>query len=389
MTEKQYYSLPYKKELDAFVVSCVLSEQGNYEVILDKTIFYPEGGGQPSDRGFLGDCRVLDVQEQGDFVIHFTDGYLAPGEPVHGVLDWNRRYENMQQHSGEHLFSGLIHRHFGYDNVGFHMGKDQVTVDFNGTLTSEQLAHIEREANEKVYENRPIEVLYPSDQELKKLAYRSKKELTGRIRIVRIPQGDTCACCGIHVDRTGEIGMIKAVDMIRYKGGVRISILCGLRALSDYQKKQAIVETLSHSLSASQDKLAQIVEKLKAESNQKEIRIHKLYQTLFQLKQDHYPESDSPLVIFEEGLEANPLRQLCTLLYQSGRGNPVLVCSKKEGGFQYAMGSETCDLKQTAKEMNRLLNGKGGGTAVFVQGTFSVEEEEDIKGVFFDLHKGV
>lgn len=387
MTKKLYYDSAYIKEFDASVISCIPLGEHRYGIILEQTGFYPEGGGQPSDTGFLNDCRVLDVHEKDGEIVHTTDGFLIPGSTVHGMIDWEPRYENMQHHSGEHLLSGLIHKALGYDNVGFHMGKDEVTIDFNGPITPQQLQQLETEANEKIYQNIPIEIIYPGKEELDSMDYRSKKEISGQIRIVMINEGDTCACCGTHVLTTGEIGMIKTLSMINYKGGVRITMVCGLKALKDYQKKQGWLSGLSNSLSAKPEAIVDAVDRIKQDNVSKDVQINRLYQKLFRFHADALPSANQPLLLFEEELAPVQLRQLCTLIYQEGKGNPVLVCSKKEQLYQYAMGSPDMDMRDLAKELNRQLSGKGGGSRLLVQGTFDAEKEK-IKEVFDALHRG-
>ena len=373
--EKLYYQVPYVREFQARVVSCLEGKAHTYEVELDRTGFYPEGGGQPSDTGYLNDIRVLEVHEKDGRIFHFTTEPVLEGTQVKGTVDWEKRYSNMQQHSGEHLLSGLIHHHFGFDNVGFHMGKDEVTIDFNGVLTMEQLEQMEERANDMIYENLPILEAWPSPEELKTIPYRSKKELTGEVRIIEIPGGDICACCGTHVRTTGEIGMIKVLGMIHYKGGVRISILCGKKALEDYRKKQKQVTDLSVLLSAKPEQVVEAVKKLKKDNGMKDGIQNRLYQQLFALKLAHLPEAGSPLCLWEEELEPVQLRRLCTMLYEQGKGNRVLVCSGEEGQYQYAMGSSICDMREMSKRMNERLNGRGGGSVQMAQGTFFAARE--------------
>ncbi len=374
--EKLYYENSYTKWFSARVTSCVEGKKSLYEVTLDQTAFYPEGGGQPFDMGTLGEAHVLEVHEKKGEVIHYADKPLNVGDEVEGVVDWDRRYSHMQQHSGEHLLSGLVHRQFGYDNVGFHMGQDEVTVDFNGPLTMEEATKLEQEANRLIYANLPVTASYPTAEELKSMDYRSKKELTGQIRIVEIPGGDLCACCGTHVRFTGEIGIVKVVSLTNYKGGVRMGILCGFRALMDYDKKQRQVLTISNQLSAKPDCIEQAVEKLKAKNHETEDKLHLLYQTLFQLKSDHMPDSKEPLLIMEENLTPVLLRQFCTLLYERGKGRIVLVCSEEQGTWKYALGSALEDVRFVSKKLNSQLNGKGGGSSLMVQGTFQAAKED-------------
>lgn len=384
---KLYYQDPYKRKFQAVVQSCVPGAKTPYEVILSQTAFYPEGGGQPFDMGVLGTAHVLEVHEKGGNVVHYVDGPLAEGSIVEGTLDWPRRFSHMQQHSGEHLLSGLIHRSFGYDNVGFHMGQEEVTVDFNGPLNWEQAEALEQEANDMIYANIPIRISYPSPEELHNMDYRSKKELTGQIRIVEIPGGDVCACCGTHVRSTGEIGIIKIVSLMNYKGGVRLGILCGSKALKDYERKQKQVLKISGLLSAKPDSVAESVEKLKSDSALKDVQINQLYQKLLQIKASSRPDSPNPLLVLEDGLSPVLLRQYCTMLYEQGKGNIVLVCSKDQETWKYALGGAGQDMRPISKKLNGLLNGRGGGSSLMVQGTFQATEEI-LKKVWAEVMEG-
>lgn len=374
-TCKLYYETPYVKTFHAAVLFCEQGPHG-YEVILDRTGFYPEGGGQPGDTGFLDDAKILDVHEKQGRIIHYTDVPIEIGKQVYGGVDWDRRYANMQQHSGEHLLSGLIHNRYGYDNVGFHIGTDVVTVDFNGCMTMEQLEETEREANRIIYMNLPISQFYPTAEELHNLEYRSKKELTGQVRIVEIPGSDICACCGTHVERTGEIGIVKILGMTNYKGGVRVTMLCGMKAVLDYEKKQSQVIGISKLLSARQELIVEAVERMRQESAEKDYRINHLYQQLFQSKAKSLPQQGGILLVFEEGLMPVQLRIYCTMLCEQKRGDIVAVCSGEERRYQYALGSDSQDMRAVSKELNAALNGRGGGSARLAQGTFMASRQE-------------
>lgn len=358
------------------VISCTKNKKGTCDTILNQTAFYPEGGGQPSDTGALNGVKVLHVSEKGEEIIHELEAPLEEGVLAEGVIDWKKRYDNMQQHTGEHIFSGLVHKHFGYDNVGFHMGTDEVTVDFNGVLTQEQLDELEDEANQLIYDNVPVKVFYPSKEELEELDYRSKKELTGLVRIVEIPGGDICACCGIHVETTGEVGLIKLRTMINYKGGVRISMLCGRRALMDYRERLKDEIRISNLLSAKLALVPDAVEKMKNESQEKDLALGRLWQQLLEKKTESYPESTEVLAVFEEGLLPVQLRQLATMLYEKGKGKIVGVFSGNEDEqvYQYALGSSQADMRKLSKAMNGALNGRGGGSNLMAQGTFKAAE---------------
>lgn len=205
--------------------------------------------------------------------------------------------------------------------------------------------------------------------------YRSKKVLEGQVRIIEIPGCDRCACCGTHVQYTGEIGIIKVTGIIRYKGGVRITLLCGMKALLDYEKKQHEVRRISAQLSAKPLMIAEAVEKLKQDGESKDVIITQLYRELFHLKSERLPDSSEPLILFEEDLAPVQLRQLCTLLYEQNKGSVVMVCSGVEGHYQYAVGSSKEDMKVLSKALNFCLSGRGGGSRLMAQGTFLTERK--------------
>ena len=373
-----YYQSPYVKSFMCTVTSCEEGKKGTWTVTLNQTGFYPEGGGQPSDTGTLNGIPVVYVHEKDGKILHELEAPLEPGTLAQGIVDWQKRYDNMQQHTGEHILSGLVHKHFGYDNVGFHMGAEEVTVDFNGILTQEQLDELEDEANALVYANVPVKVLYPTEEELASIDYRSKKELTGQVRIVEIPGGDICACCGTHVENTGEVGIIKVRTMIHYKGGVRISMLCGRRALIDYRERLRDELSVSNLLSAKLALVPQAVEKLKNDCQEKEMTIGRLYQQILAGKVQALPDSDGALTVFEDGLSPYQLRQFATMLYEQKKGRVVgaFSGSDAENVYQYALGSSSCDMRCLSKALNGRLNGRGGGSALMAQGTFRADRAQ-------------
>ena len=373
---KLYYDSAYIKEFEAQVLSCQEGKKG-WEITLSATAFYPEGGGQPADTGILGNVRVTDVHEKDGQVVHYTDGPLPVGEMVRGVIDWDRRFQHMQEHSGEHLVSGLIHQRFGYDNVGFHMGTDEVTIDFNGVLEWEDLMAIEEKANGMIWENLEISAVYPEKDELDAMEYRSKKELTGAVRIVSIPGGDVCACCGTHVERTGEIGLVKFLSMIHYKGGVRISLLCGKRAVEDYERKRDQVQKISVLLSARPGEIARAVEKLKEEEAKLQEKLVAAYDKLIASEVRDIKEGDGDIFILEPDFEAIQLRHLVNRMLEEKKGKTVLALGgAAEGSFLYVLGSRDGDMRQLSRELNGLLNGRGGGSAQMAQGTFFATKDQ-------------
>lgn len=384
--KRLYYESSYIKEFQGTVTGCQEGKNGRWEVTLDQTAFFPEGGGQPYDTGRLGEAKVLEVHERDGQVFHLTDRPLKAGETVEGAIDWERRFDNMQGHSGEHIITGCIHRRFGYDNVGFHMGSGEITIDFNGLLTEAELDEMEAEANRAVCADLPVEILTPSPEELKTMEYRSKKELSGQVRITVIPGVDVCACCGTHVGRTGEVGIIKVLGMIHYKGGVRISLLCGRRALEHCVKRQKQAAELSALLAAKQDEVVEAVKRLKEEKERLEGELSRLRQAESEAKAAAFPESSDPLLVFEN-MEPVQLRKYCDLLCEGKKGGIVLACAERGDGFQYVAASRSCDMREFSKKLNSRLNGRGGGSSQMAQGTFRAGEEE-IRRVFSELTGG-
>ncbi len=373
--KKLYYDSTYIREFDGTVVSCEKGKKG-YEVVLDQTAFYPEGGGQPADTGFLDGVRVKEVHEKGGIVTHYLEAPLNVGDEVHGVIDWEPRFIHMQEHSGEHLVSGLIHERFGYDNVGFHMGTDEVTIDFNGLIEWDQLMEIEKKANEIIWDNREIHAGFPPKEELDALDYRSKKELSGDIRIVTIPGGDICACCGTHVKRTGEIGLVKFLSMIHYKGGVRISLLCGKRAMADYEKKREEVQKISNLLSAKPSEISLAVEKMKLEVSRLQEKLYECYKTRVEETVEKLEISDKKLFVVEKEFGALHLRMMVNRILEEKKGKTVLALSgNQDNGFVYIVGSQSEDMRLLSKELNGALSGRGGGSTQMAQGTFFADEE--------------
>ena len=372
MTEKLFYEDSHMITFSAIVHACEKVED-HYEAVLSRTAFFPEGGGQYADTGYIDGIRVFDVQEKSGEIKHFLEGPLEVGKRVEGQIDWEERFSKMQNHSGEHIISGLVHKTFGYDNVGFHMGKDAITMDFNGPMTKEQMKEIEYRANGIVYQNIPIETLYPDKIELEQLVYRSKIEIEGQVRIVRIADCDVCACCAPHCKTTGEIGTIKLVGIQNYKGGVRISMLAGFRALEDYERKSENVKRISVSLSAKEQEIADEVEKLKEELLAKKNQIQELQKTVLKQKVDSMEENQDIVVMFEQDLEGNGPRELANMILNKGT-RVAAVFAGKDSNYRYVIGSRTVDTRQIAKTLNAKFNGRGGGKPEMVQGSVSGEE---------------
>lgn len=372
MSERLYYEDVYLKEFTARVASCKESG-GKYEVVLDRTAFFPEGGGQPSDTGFIGTSRVLDTQERDGEVVHFCSESVPEGASVNCEIDYERRFDHMQQHTGEHIFSGFVHLLCGFDNVGFHMGESSVTVDFNGTVSEEKLAEIERLANEAIYKNIPVETLLPSDEELCGYDYRSKKELEGQVRLVRIADVDLCACCGTHVSHTGEVGVIKAVASAHYKSGVRITLLIGARALADYGEKNTAVYAISNMLCAKTNEVALSVEHLREQLKTAQYQYSELKKRLFAALSENV--SGDFALKFDISGSAEDARIFADMLADRVR-KAAVFSGDDETGYKYAVVSRTEDVRPLGKELNAALCGRGGGKPDMIQGSVATSKEE-------------
>ncbi len=382
-TKKLYDLDSHLRSFTAAVVSCE-ETSGGYGIVLDQTAFFPEGGGQPSDRGTLDDVPVFDVQELDGKILHMTGAPFSPGQTVHGNLDWDIRFSNMQQHSGEHIVSGLVHRLYGLDNVGFHMGADAVTVDFNGVLTDAQLEEIESLANEAVVQNVSVTAAYPDADDLAIMPYRSKKELTGAVRIVTVEGYDVCACCAPHVKRTGEIGLIKLIGSQRYKGGVRVSMLCGFRALADYRVKLKSVASISAMLSAKPGAVLDAVGKLQDENRQLHAAMTELQKRTLAERVSQLSADQPCICLFVEALEQPLMRYLVNLLMDKFPGICGVFSAVSASHFQYVLGSQTEDVRPLGKELGRAFQGRGGGSSSMVQG--SVQGDARAIEEFFYVH---
>ncbi len=366
MTKRLYEQDAHLMKFTATVLSCEPSKHG-YDVVLDQTAFYPEGGGQPGDTGLLGGVRVTDVHVVGEAVVHDCAAPLCVGTQVAGEIDAQRRFDFMQLHSGEHIVSGIVHARFGYDNVGFHMGAEMVTIDFSGPLTALQLREIEREANEAVWKDLPVEVSYPDEQTLKTLPYRSKKELTGRVRIVTVPGVDICACCGTHVSRTGEIGLIRIFSAVKFHEGVRLELLCGRRA---YEYAGALIEQnrlCSTLLSARATETAAGVERTLAELGAWKLRAAQLEGQVFAAKAAQLSDAGN-VILFEDGLAPESVRRLAVSVMERCGGRCAVFSGSDDTGYHYAVGQAGGDLREFTRRMNAALDGRGGGKPFFVQG---------------------
>ena len=369
----------YLTRFTARVLSCAQGKK-SYDITLDQTAFFPEGGGQPYDTGTLGGVQVLEVHDRGGQIVHTCAGPLEVGSQVEGIVDWERRLDHMQQHSGEHIVSGLAHAKYGCDNVGFHMGSDVVTIDLNVELDQQQLEELELDANRYLWQDRTVQLLYPTSDELERMDYRSKKAIQGQVRIVTFPGADTCACCGTHVRSTGQVGLIKLLSVQRFRDGVRIELVCGGRALRYVNAMVAQNRHISNLLSTKAAETGRGVERLLEENHQLKARLTAMEDARFRALAEQYTGAGDVL-LFEEGLTPDGLRRLCDAVLNVCGGRCACFSGDDAGGYAYAVGQRGGDLRAFSKDMNQALGGRGGGKPDFVQGRVSAGREQ-IAGYF-------
>lgn len=388
--KKLYYEDVHMTEFEATVTECTYDEKKKiYKVVLDQTAFFPEEGGQVADKGTISytpqemgleptHLPLLDAHIKNDIIYHYVEQEIPVGTLVKGNVDWAQRFDFMQQHSGEHIISGLVNKQYGFDNVGFHLGLQEVTLDFNGVLTLEQLREIELAANEAIWKNLPVNIEFPSSEVLTSLLYRSKLDLTENVRIVTIPGYDVCACCAPHVDTTGQIGMIKITGVQSHRGGIRVNILCGGRALQDYTVKQNNAAAVSASLSVKQDLIAEGVERLKEENfKQKEV-VNRLQANVLKNLAESLPtpEEAEHAVLFVEPMDDIAIRNLINDLVPKYSGYVGVFWGNNTDGYRYIVGSTTKDCRELATALREKFGAKGGGKSPMIQGNVVATEEQ-------------
>ena len=360
-------------EFTAAVTGCTPTERG-WLVTLDQTVFYPEGGGQACDIGILGGVNVLDVQEKGEEIYHLCDGALEVGATVTGHIDWARRFDLMQQHTGEHIVSGLIHEKFGYHNTGFHVGRDVMEIDFDGPISAVDLAEIEYRANQAIWQDIPLKCWIPDPDELKTVFYRTKRALPWPVRIVQVPGYDSCACCGIHVRRTGQVGLIKILTCAKFHGGVRLEMVCGERAyrhmVTIFEENRQVSQAFSAHMTTTGEAARKMNEALAAEK----ARCSELQNRVFDGIAKGYVNHTN-ILHFEDGLEPGQVRVLADKIAGAVTGFAA-VFSENGGGFSYCLASRTDDLRQLGKDMTATLDGRGGGKPNFQQGSVKASRAE-------------
>lgn len=378
-TEKLYYQDPYLTAFTARVLSCEKSKSG-WAVVLDRTAFYPEGGGQPADHGTLGAVQVTDVHETKGVIFHTCDGPVEIGTQVAGAVDWPRRFDHMQQHSGEHILSGLLCSLYHCDNVGFHLGADTVTIDYNAELTWEQVMAAEKAANEVIWQDTPVDITFPAPDALARLNYRSKKALTGQVRIVAFPGADCCACCGTHVLRSGQVGLVKFLSVQKFREGVRIELLCGQRALDYLSRTWEQAKTIGQHLSVKPVDAAAAVERLEGELSALKMRCAGLEEAVFAgIAAEQAGKGN--VLLFQPPMKPDSVRKLADAVSKAC-GGLAAVFAGEGSHYAYALGrADGQDISAAVKALNGALHGRGGGRNGFAQG--SVEAAQSAIEAFF------
>ena len=374
-TEKLYYNDAYLSEFDSVVVSCEESN-GAYIVVLNSTALFPEEGGQYADSGTIDGIQVIDAKERDGVIFHKLSAPIEAGKTVHGEINFTERYEKMQCHTGEHIVSGIVRQRLGLNNVGFHLGHDDVTIDYDGIIDDETLLEIELEANTAIYKNIEINCEFPSDEVLANLDYRSKLELTENIRIVTIDGYDICACCAPHVKRPGEVGIIKFLDKIAYKGGVRIHLQCGKRALDDYGARYFATKAVSNLLSVKQTDVTRGVERILTECEALKIQLSTMKRSILKDKIAALEKTDTDIVVFEEVLDMGYMRDFINQAVNFTSGIAAAFIKKDDVSYTYIIGSKSIDLKELSAKMKAELGARGGGSSEMINGTVSKTKED-------------
>lgn len=374
MTRKLYYEDCHISHFQAQVTGCEKREKG-YEIRLDATAFYPEGGGQACDLGTLNGMQVLDVREREEEILHLCEAPLEVGSTVEGIIDYERRFDLMQQHTGEHIVSGIINRRYGFHNVGFHMGSAMIEIDFDGVVPAEDLRGIEQEANGALWQNLPVRCWYPSEEELPHVFYRTKRALPWPVRIVQVPEFDSCACCGVHVARTGEVGLIKLFSVVPLRGGCRIEMSCGARALKLLNQAFDQNRLVSQAFSAQWFETGEAARKMNEALSGEKFRMAQLQKRIFEMIAKDYVNCES-VVHFEQDLASAQVRMLADAIAQRCDGTVAVFSGTEEEGYAYAMVDHKNDLRTFGKEMVDALNGRGGGKPNFQQGRVAAKRQE-------------
>ena len=376
-TQRLYYEDSYINEFTAKAISCE-KRDGFYAIILDKTAFFPEGGGQKSDSGFIGAIKVFDVQEENGEIIHKSKEEIKINEEYTCKIDWEKRFLRMQNHTGEHIISGIVNRKYGYDNVGFHLDDEYVTFDFNGELTREQLDEIEDEANEIIYKNIKVNTYFPTEKELTTLEYRSKLELTEDVRIVTIDGVDVCACCAPHVNSTAEVGIIKLLDFMKHRGGVRIVMKAGKLALLDYRDKYKNALAISNLLSVKQHDIFTATEKFYNDLSEERRKFFEYRLSVAERDKENLTEINGSLILVTSGYDSDMMREIVNFAVEKTSEYGAVFSGNDNDGYSFVIASKSQDMNILRNKLNEKLNARGGGRDGMIQGKAATTKENII-----------
>ena len=369
--EKLFYNDSYATIFTAEVIDC-FENKDHFAIVLDKTLFYPEGGGQPCDHGvirFGGEtAEVFDVREKNGIICHYSKTEIPVGTVIEGEIDFERRFDLMQQHTGEHMISGIVHSLFGYDNVGFHLSEKDMSLDFSGPLSREDIDRVVEIANGLIVKNQPVTADYP---DISKIEYRSKKALEGPVRIVTAGDADVCACCGTHLSTTGQVQMIAVTDSMNYKGGTRIFLGCGRRVFADYMAKNTSCLDISHKLSAKVEEITGKVNDKIVECENLKAELAEAKNQLFSCWAESVPAGDVGFME-KDGLSSGEIQRLCSKLNEKCP-TACVVAKQTDGTSKICLFSSVCDTNKVGRAICTALGGKGGGKPGIFQGTFSAE----------------
>ena len=372
MTEKLYYEYPYTFSGETNVTRCV-SDKKNFRIYIDKSLFFPEGGGQPGDKGSIGGIEVLDTQEDGE------DIYLVTREPLDtGAYNTfvNREYrmKNSVAHSGEHIFSGFVCRLFNCNNVGFHMGDEGITVDFDTVLSAEDIYKIEKLSNAKIRENIEIVCSFPDENTIQKTDFRFKKEIAGKLRLVEIPGCDICACCGTHVARTGEVGIVKCVSFESHRGGTRLLLKAGESALEHYSMCAGVLPKTASLFSAKPEEAFQAAEKYIAKTEELKLRYSSMKKELFRLKAEKIQPVNGVAVALEEELVQADIITFADIL-KACYGTGLVYSGNEKDGYKFVLCGDRAD--EIFVKM-KAYGAVGGGRNGCIQGRIPTIVKENL-----------
>lgn len=373
-TVKLFENDSFLSEFEAVVLSSEKAD-GHSKIILDKTCFFPEAGGQVSDKGKLGENEVFDVRIENGEIVHYCKPGLLPGDKVLGKINFNRRFCLMQNHSGEHVVSGIIHKKFGFDNVGFHLNEELVTFDFNGLFSKEQLDEVEYLANRAVWENRDITAFYPNTKELKTINYRSKKEIDGDIRLVKIDGVDICACCAPHVKTTGQIGVIKFLATEKMRSGTRIYMKCGEYALKEFRREHQSAVNISNELSVKREEIESGVIALKEALDKEKQNTVLLKKRNISLLSEKITER----VAFAEGLSMQELQKLCDMLHKKDGAVHICFSQNEDDGYSLVILGDEDEVNAIFEKAKQRLNIKGGGRNGMISCRVSASKDDILR----------